>query len=92
MSFKYEKQFSKRQNILNFLSREIEGATLHQIGETVFNESPRQANQTYAKQFYAGLEEGLHDMILYGEIESEGDRYFFKTANPDIPLDDDDDF
>lgn len=88
MSFKYEKQFSKEQNILNFLVREEDGATMEQIAKEVFNEAPRhrQANQTAAKAFFDELDMILGDMILSGHIESEGTRFYFKYSQTDVPM------
>lgn len=89
MIFRYEKQFSKKQNIMHFMVREPDGATMEQIAKEVFSEAPahRQVNQTEAKKFFAELEEMLYEMILSGHLTSEDTRYFFKAAQTDVPLD-----
>ena len=87
MSFRYEKQFTKKQNIVNFMARQDDGAEIDTIGKEVFGESPRQANQSFAKEFYEKLETMLYELILSGHIESEGTRYYFKAAQTDVPMD-----
>jgi hypothetical protein len=91
MSFRYEKQFSKQQNIVNFLVRQDEGATIEDIAKEVFGQAPeyRQVNQTYAREFFKTLEEMLYWMIKSGHIDSEDTRYYFKASHTDVPMESD---
>lgn len=91
MSFKYEKQFSKQQNILNFLVREDEGATIEQIAKEVFGKVPpyRSVTPKIEQEFFDTLEDMLYWMIKSGHITSEDTRYYFLQAQTDVPMESD---